>query len=66
MGEKALNERDVEGVLGGFKGKRAFGGKMGGMSGGIGGGKREEVFRYREFVGSVVGGGEVGESVGTK
>ncbi|KAG9236684.1 hypothetical protein BJ875DRAFT_419693 [Amylocarpus encephaloides] len=56
-GEKALSERDVERVLSGYSGRRAFG-KQGG--GGMGG-KRGEVFRYGEFVSGVQGGaGEEG------
>ena len=53
MGERALDEREVDQVLGGFVGKRAFGK-------GLGKGGRADVFRYNEFVGSVMGGGEMG------
>lgn len=52
-GEKALNERDIDKVMNGFTGRRAFGKQsahMGGM------GKRGEVFKYQEFVASVAGG----------
>lgn len=54
-GERVLSEREVDGVLAGFSGRRAFGSK-GGVTG------RGEVFRYREFVGGLVGGGEEGKS----
>ncbi|KAF1984177.1 hypothetical protein K402DRAFT_359539 [Aulographum hederae CBS 113979] len=49
---RAMREGEVGRCVEGWAGRRAFakGGK-----GGLGGG-REEVFRYREFVGSVVGG----------
>jgi hypothetical protein len=50
-GEKPLTEREIDRVMGGFMGRRAFGKQqMGGM------GKRGEVFRYQEFVGSLAGG----------
>ncbi|EPE36157.1 EF-hand [Glarea lozoyensis ATCC 20868] len=51
-GEKALTEREVDRVMSGFMGRRAFG-KMGG---GMGMGKRGEVFRYQEFVSGLAGG----------
>jgi len=53
-GSAPLSEREVGRVVEGFSGRRAFGGK--GVGSGLGG-KREEVFRYREFVGAVCGGG---------
>ena len=65
-GERAISGREVDDVLGGFTGRRAFGkgaGKgIGGgglvtMNGGAGGG-RGEVFRYREWVGGIMGSGE--------
>lgn len=52
-GERALTEKEVERAVASFTGRRAFG------KGGVG--KRGEVFRYREFVGSLVGGGEEGK-----
>ena len=58
-GEFALSEREVEKALEGFTGRKAFG------KGG-GGGERGEVFRYREWVGGVLGGGEEGKAVATK
>ncbi|KAK2630408.1 hypothetical protein QTJ16_001228 [Diplocarpon rosae] len=49
-GEKPLTEREVDRVLSGFAGRRAFGKHAGGM------GKRGEVFKYQEFVAGVAGG----------
>lgn len=55
-GEKLLTEREVDKVMNGFTGRRAFGkhtmghGGMGSMS------KRGEVFKYQEFVANVAGG----------
>lgn len=53
-GEEALTEREVDKVMNGFTGRRAFGKYSGG---GIG--KRGEVFKYQEFVSSVQGGASV-------
>ena len=50
-GERVLRGGEVDEVVGGFVGRRAFG------KGGLGGG-RGEVFRYREWVGGVMGVGE--------
>jgi len=49
-GEKALTEREIDRVMSGFTGRRAFGKHASGL------GKRGEVFKYQEFVGSVAGG----------
>lgn len=59
-GERALSVEEVEMVLGGFSGRRAFGGgkALGSTKG------RGDVFRYREFVGSVMGAGEGSKSKG--
>ncbi|PSR94222.1 hypothetical protein BD289DRAFT_480671 [Coniella lustricola] len=54
-GERALTPAEIDQVLSGFSGKKAFGGKMKG-SGAGGFGKRAEVFRYQEFVASLAGG----------
>lgn len=56
-GERALTAAEIDQVMAGFSGKRAFGGKGkgGGAAGGFG--KRGEVFRYQEFVTSIAGGG---------
>ncbi|OJJ47899.1 hypothetical protein ASPZODRAFT_1804508 [Penicilliopsis zonata CBS 506.65] len=58
-GEEPLTEREIDDVLAGFTGRRAFGKttKGSGLSG-----KRGEVFRYQEFVASVVGGMENGNT----
>jgi Ca2+-binding EF-hand superfamily protein len=52
-GERKLTEREIDMVVDGFSGRRAFG------KGGKGLG-RGEVFRYQEFVASVTGGGTSG------
>ena len=52
-GERLMSEREVDQVVNGFTGRRAFG---------KGVGQRGEVFRYQEFVGSVLGGGETGKA----
>ncbi len=61
-GERALSVEEVEMVLGGFSGRRAFGGgkTLGSTKG------RGDVFRYREFVGSVIGAGEGGKGKGSE
>lgn len=51
-----LSEREIEGILGEFSGRRAFGAKGTHVAKG-----KEEVFRYRDFMGSIVGGGGGGE-----
>ena len=56
-GERNLSAREVDEVLGGFTGRRAFGKGNAGLGG------RGEVFRYREWVGGVMG---VGEGEGKK
>jgi hypothetical protein len=53
-GEKPLTEREIDKVMNGFTGRRAFGRHTGG-----GMGKRGEVFKYQEFVASVAGGASV-------
>lgn len=50
-GEQPLTAREIDTVMGKYSTRRAFGKNMGGM------GKRGEVFRYQEFVGSLAGGG---------
>lgn len=55
-GERDLNPREVEEVLGGFVGRRAFGKENSSSKGG--GQGRGEVFRYREWVGGVMGAAE--------
>jgi hypothetical protein len=53
-GEKLLTEREIDKVMNGFTGRRAFGKHTGG-----GMGKRGEVFKYQEFVAGVAGGASV-------
>lgn len=53
-GGRVLGGREVDEVLAGFVGRRAFG--KGNLTGG-----RGEVFRYREWVGGVMGVGEEGK-----
>lgn len=63
-GDKPLTEREVNEVMAGFTGRRMFGGKYLRNNGISGGGKRGEVFRYQEFVGTVVGGAASGAANG--
>lgn len=53
-GERALTPAEVDKIIAGFSGRRAF--SKSSMSGGVGGARRGEVFRYQEFVNSIVGG----------
>lgn len=55
-GVTPLTEREIDKVMNGFTGRRAFGKHTGG-----GMGKRGEVFKYQEFVSSVAGGASVDE-----
>ena len=54
-----MSEREVDGVLREFAGRRAFGGK-GVLGKDPTGGRRGEVFRYRDFMASVSGVGTNG------
>lgn len=56
-GGRGLSEREIDMVVEGFSGRRAFGKGRGGQ----GLGNRGEVFRYGEFVANLTGGGAVGE-----
>ena len=47
-GERPLSEREVNQVMGGFKGRREF-------ARGVGAGQRGEVFRYQDFIANVMG-----------
>ncbi|KAL8733854.1 MAG: hypothetical protein Q9166_001842 [cf. Caloplaca sp. 2 TL-2023] len=49
VGERAMTEREIDSVLEGFTGRRAF-------AKGIGHGNRGEVFRYPDFMASIMGG----------
>lgn len=51
-GENALTEREVDKIMSGFSGRRAFGKSSMGRPMG----KKGEVFKYQEFVGAVSGG----------
>ncbi|KAI1115991.1 EF-hand [Nemania sp. NC0429] len=62
-GERTLAPAEVDKIIAGFSGRRAFSkssmgmGGGGGGGGGLGGGpRRGEVFRYQEFVNAVMGG----------
>lgn len=59
-GERPLTEAEVDAVIGGFAGRRAFSRSMNG------GRARNEVFRYQEFVGSVMGSNGGSEGNGEK
>lgn len=52
-GQRALTAPEVDGVVSGFTGRRAFNRNMTAQLGA----KRGDVFRYQEFVGSVTGTG---------
>ncbi|KAF2972137.1 hypothetical protein GQX73_g1489 [Xylaria multiplex] len=54
-GERALTPSEVEKIIGGFSGRKAFSKSSKGGSGGLGGQRRGEVFRYQEFVNSIMG-----------
>ncbi|OTB07999.1 hypothetical protein M426DRAFT_317504 [Hypoxylon sp. CI-4A] len=55
-GERALSSTEVDKIMSGFSGRRAFSRTMtGGLS------KRGEVFKYQEFVNSIVGGNNSSE-----
>ncbi|KAL1970483.1 hypothetical protein VTN77DRAFT_4127 [Rasamsonia byssochlamydoides] len=58
-GESPLTEKEIDEVLSGFTGRRAFGGKSA-RTGGLNGVKRGDVFRYQEFVSSIMGGADNG------
>ena len=50
-GDESLNEREIDQVIDGFKGRRDF-------AKGIAGGNRDEVFRYHDFVTTAMGAGQ--------
>ncbi len=61
QGERALTEMEVDKVMNGFTGRRAFSkSQAGGLA------KRGEVFRYQEFVHSITGGNGTGDSGSTE
>lgn len=51
-GDRAMTEKEIDQIINEYAGRRAFGKGMGGS------GARGEVFRYQEFVGSIMGGAE--------
>ncbi|KAI0180174.1 EF-hand [Hypoxylon sp. FL1284] len=55
-GERALTATEVDKIMSGFSGRRAFSKSM---AGGLG--KRGEVFKYQDFVNSIVGGNGASE-----
>lgn len=57
-GERRLTERDIDSVVHGFSGRRAFG-KSTGL--GKAGNKKGDVFRYQDFVSGITGGPEAKE-----
>lgn len=60
-GERALTEMEVDRVVNGFTGRRAFSkSKSGGL------GKRGEVFKYQDFVHSILGGNGGSEPASTE
>jgi len=60
-GERPLTEREVDKIMNGFAGRRAFSkNKTGGL------GKRGEVFKYQDFVHSIMGGNGGPESASSE
>ncbi|MCJ1322617.1 hypothetical protein MMC15_007966 [Xylographa vitiligo] len=57
MGEKAMNDKEVDAVVDGWTGRRAFG--KGLTAGGING--KGEVFRYRDWVSNLGSAGDQGQ-----
>ena len=62
-GERRMTEREVEMVMEGFTGRRAFRRGAAGNSAGLGSDGRKPVFRYGEFVKGIWGNGAEGEKV---
>ncbi|KAI0408754.1 EF-hand [Xylaria palmicola] len=63
-GQRALAAAEVDKIVAGFGGRRAFSKSSmggGGGGGGLGGQRRGEVFRYQEFVNSIMGGNGAAE-----
>ncbi|KAI1742226.1 EF-hand [Xylaria scruposa] len=58
-GERALTPAEVDKIIASFSGRRAF--SKSSMGGGLGGARRGEVFRYQEFVNSIMGGNNASE-----
>ncbi|KAH8673851.1 hypothetical protein BX600DRAFT_509081 [Xylariales sp. PMI_506] len=53
-GERPLSAAEVDKIMAGFSGRRAF--SKSAMAGGLGKSRRGDVFRYPDFVNSIVGG----------
>ncbi|KAK2741008.1 hypothetical protein FQN55_008563 [Onygenales sp. PD_40] len=64
--ESPLTEREIDEVVNGFTGRRAFGSRGTRSAGFSSGGKQPEVFRYQEFVGSLTGGTATATPAGQK
>ncbi|KAI1822312.1 EF-hand [Xylaria intraflava] len=60
-GEHALTAAEVDKIIAGFSGRRAFSKSSMAGGGGLGGPRRGEVFRYQEFVNSIMGVGNASE-----
>ncbi|KAI0476808.1 EF-hand [Xylaria cf. heliscus] len=58
-GDRALSPAEVDKIIAGFSGRRAFSKST--MGAGLGGPRRGEVFRYQEFVNSIMGGSGASE-----
>ncbi|TGJ87733.1 hypothetical protein E0Z10_g1048 [Xylaria hypoxylon] len=54
-GERAVTPSEVEKIIAGFSGRKAFSKSSMAGSGGLGSQRRGEVFRYQEFVNSIMG-----------
>ncbi|KAL8750477.1 MAG: hypothetical protein Q9184_006414 [Pyrenodesmia sp. 2 TL-2023] len=54
-GDRAMTEREIDQIVNEYAGRRAFGKGMGGT------GARGQVFRYQEFMGSIMGGAEAAQ-----
>ncbi len=60
-GDRPLTAAEVDKVISGYTGRRAFSkSKQGGLA------KRGEVFKYQDFVGSIVGGGNGSSDQGSE
>ncbi|RWA12796.1 hypothetical protein EKO27_g2347 [Xylaria grammica] len=62
-GERALTPSEVEKIIAGFSGRKTFSKSSMGGGGGLGAQRRGDVFRYQEFVNSIMG--STGSSVPT-
>ncbi len=60
-GERALTEREIDRVMNGFTGRRAFSKSNSSKAGSGGLAKRGEVFKYQDFIHPIVGGNGASE-----